>query len=267
MADDLISSSATSGSSSSSCWAAWGCPSPKRRRSSWRASSPAKGRCTGFPRWLSSFAGVLVGDFVVYFLGFFYGEKVLSLPLTRKFLTKARETQIKGYFHRHGSQDPDPRPVRRRVPDGGLPHGGHPPPADPQAVPDRPLRRVDQHPADVLAGLRLRQPGRGGLKRGQALHHPGDRPGRRGLAAPPLRQGQAPTPGSGSGRRSWSPATTPRCPPTTSMPSIRARRLPICPIPEPDRRGSLEDPRSDRPPGCGDPPRPPDDRRPLSPVH
>jgi membrane protein DedA with SNARE-associated domain len=50
----------------------------------------------------SCFAGVLVGDFVVYFLGFFYGEKVLSLPLTRKFLTRAREAQIKGYFHRHG---------------------------------------------------------------------------------------------------------------------------------------------------------------------
>jgi membrane protein DedA with SNARE-associated domain len=50
----------------------------------------------------SCFAGVLIGDFVVYFLGFFYGEKVLSLPLTRTFLTRAREAQIKGYFHRHG---------------------------------------------------------------------------------------------------------------------------------------------------------------------
>jgi membrane protein DedA with SNARE-associated domain len=60
----------------------------------------------GTMAWPIAFAscliGVLVGDFVVYFLGFFYGEKVLSLPLTRKFLTKARETQIKGYFHRHG---------------------------------------------------------------------------------------------------------------------------------------------------------------------
>ncbi len=46
--------------------------------------------------------GVLLGDFVVYFLGFYYGEKVLSLPLTRRFLTRAREAQIKGYFHRHG---------------------------------------------------------------------------------------------------------------------------------------------------------------------
>ncbi len=47
-------------------------------------------------------SGVLVGDFIVYFLGFFYGEKVLSLKLTRKFLTRERETQIQGYFHRHG---------------------------------------------------------------------------------------------------------------------------------------------------------------------
>ena len=46
--------------------------------------------------------GVLLGDFVVYYLGYFYGEKVLGFRLTRKFLTKAREAQIKGYFHRHG---------------------------------------------------------------------------------------------------------------------------------------------------------------------
>jgi membrane protein DedA with SNARE-associated domain len=50
----------------------------------------------------SCFAGVLLGDFVVYFLGYFYGEKVMSLPLTRKVLSPAREVQIKGYFHRHG---------------------------------------------------------------------------------------------------------------------------------------------------------------------
>jgi membrane protein DedA with SNARE-associated domain len=50
----------------------------------------------------SCFAGVLLGDFIVYFLGYVYGEKVMSLPLTRKFLSPAREAQIKGYFHRHG---------------------------------------------------------------------------------------------------------------------------------------------------------------------
>jgi membrane protein DedA with SNARE-associated domain len=50
----------------------------------------------------SSFIGVLLGDFVVYFLGYAYGEKVLSFRLTQKLLTKPREAQIKGYFHRHG---------------------------------------------------------------------------------------------------------------------------------------------------------------------
>jgi membrane protein DedA with SNARE-associated domain len=56
-----------------------------------------------WPLALSScFVGVLLGDFVVYFLGFFYGEKVLNLRLARQFLTRAREAQIKGYFHRHG---------------------------------------------------------------------------------------------------------------------------------------------------------------------
>jgi membrane protein DedA with SNARE-associated domain len=50
----------------------------------------------------SCLGGVLLGDFVVYVLGFFYGEKVLSLRLTRRLLTRQREAQIKGYFHRHG---------------------------------------------------------------------------------------------------------------------------------------------------------------------
>ena len=50
----------------------------------------------------SCLGGVLAGDMVVYLLGFFYGEKVLSLRLTRRLLTRQREAQIKGYFHRHG---------------------------------------------------------------------------------------------------------------------------------------------------------------------
>jgi len=50
----------------------------------------------------SCLAGVLLGDFIVYALGYFYGERVMSLPLTRKFLSPAREAQIQGYFHRHG---------------------------------------------------------------------------------------------------------------------------------------------------------------------
>ena len=52
--------------------------------------------------FLTCLAGVLLGDFVVYFLGYYHGEKVLSLPVTRRLLTRAREAQIKGYFHRHG---------------------------------------------------------------------------------------------------------------------------------------------------------------------
>ena len=44
----------------------------------------------------SCFVGVLFGDFVVYFLGFFYGEKVMSLPLTRKFLTRPARPRSRG---------------------------------------------------------------------------------------------------------------------------------------------------------------------------
>jgi membrane protein DedA with SNARE-associated domain len=50
----------------------------------------------------SCLGGVLLGDLVVYFLGYFNGEKVLKLPVTRRLLTRQREAQIKGYFHRHG---------------------------------------------------------------------------------------------------------------------------------------------------------------------
>ncbi len=60
------------------------------------------GQMTIIPAFASCMAGVLLGDLVVYLLGFFYGEKVLKLPLTRRLLTRQREAQIKGYFHRHG---------------------------------------------------------------------------------------------------------------------------------------------------------------------
>lgn len=50
----------------------------------------------------SCLGGVLAGDFLVYFLGYYYGERVMSFRLARKFLTRAREEQVKGYFHRHG---------------------------------------------------------------------------------------------------------------------------------------------------------------------
>lgn len=52
--------------------------------------------------FLSCLAGVLIGDFIVYAVGYWHGERVLTLPLTRNFLSRGREAQIKGYFHRHG---------------------------------------------------------------------------------------------------------------------------------------------------------------------
>ncbi|WP_435019186.1 DedA family protein [Tundrisphaera sp. TA3] len=61
-----------------------------------------KGTMLWPPALISCLSGVLIGDFIVFFLGYFYGEKVLGFKLTRKFLTKEREAQIKGYFHRHG---------------------------------------------------------------------------------------------------------------------------------------------------------------------
>ncbi|MHB1559770.1 MAG: DedA family protein [Isosphaeraceae bacterium] len=60
------------------------------------------GQMAIIPAFASCMAGVLLGDLVVYLLGYFYGEKVLKLPLTRRLLTRQREAQIKGYFHRHG---------------------------------------------------------------------------------------------------------------------------------------------------------------------
>jgi membrane protein DedA with SNARE-associated domain len=60
------------------------------------------GTLAGPLAFASCLGGVLLGDLVVYLLGFVYGERVLSLPVTRRFLTRQREAQIKGYFHRHG---------------------------------------------------------------------------------------------------------------------------------------------------------------------
>ena len=101
----------------------------------------------------SCLAGVLLGDLVVYFLGFFYGEKVLSLPLTRRLLTRQRETQIKGYFHRHGYKI---LVSGRFVPgfrNGRLSHGGHLEAARLEAAGDRRGGGVSDHISDVRAGV------------------------------------------------------------------------------------------------------------------
>ncbi len=102
MADDLIAQFGYFGIFLVLVLGGLGLPVPEEMPIILAAILTRKGAMHWAPALGSCFAGVLVGDFVVYFLGFFYGEKVLSLPLTRKFLTRAREAQIKGYFHRHG---------------------------------------------------------------------------------------------------------------------------------------------------------------------
>jgi hypothetical protein len=117
---------------------------------------------TGRMRWelalTACFVGVLLGDFIVYFIGYFYGEKVLSLPMTRKFLTREREVQIKGYFHRHGFKILILGRFRRRLPDRRLSDRRHLAAAGPQALPHRPARGDFEHVADVRARLHLRGP-------------------------------------------------------------------------------------------------------------
>ncbi|AMV37184.1 DedA family protein [Planctomyces sp. SH-PL62] len=60
------------------------------------------GKMSGPIAFSACMLGVLLGDFLVYAVGYRFGERVLSLRLTRRLLTKPREAQIKGYFHRHG---------------------------------------------------------------------------------------------------------------------------------------------------------------------
>lgn len=102
MADDLIAHFGYFGIFLVLVLGGLGLPVPEEAPIIVAAVLARKGAMHWAPALGSCFAGVLVGDFIVYFLGFFYGEKVLSLPLTRKFLTRAREAQMKGYFHRHG---------------------------------------------------------------------------------------------------------------------------------------------------------------------
>ena len=84
----------------------------------------------------SCLAGVLLGDLVVYFLGFFYGEKVLSLPLTRRLLTRQRESQIEGILPPAWIPDLGFGTVRPRFSHRRLFDGGHPQAASAQVVLD-----------------------------------------------------------------------------------------------------------------------------------
>ena len=175
----------------------------------------------------SCFAGVLLGDFVVYFLGFVYGEKVMSLPLTRKFLSRAREAQIKGYFHRHGFKILILGRFAVGFRTARLPDCGHPQAAGAEALPDRPVRGVLEHADRLRSRFRLRPPDREQLRPGEALADRGRGSHAARLAALPLLSG--PAAGRHSGRtprarhrRRPAPAGRPARPPGRSCPGAAA---------------------------------------------
>ena len=197
----------------------------------------------------SCFAGVLVGDFVVYFLGFFYGEKVLSLPLTRKFLTRAREAQIKGYFHRHGVKIL----ILGRFAVGfrtaayltaGI-----------LRLPTLKLFLTDLFAASfstlLMFGLGYAFATKVEEGFNEAKHYitPAVALGLARLAPPPLRQGPDAGRRAGRARRSWSTRTTPRSRPTTSTPGLPSRPgEPLAePIPARSDRRALAGPPGRRP--------------------
>ena len=146
--------------------------------------------------WPLAFASCLsaccVGDFIVYFLGYFYGEKVLSLPLTRKFLTRAREAQIKGYFHRHGFKILILGRFAVGFRTAAYLTAGilKLPPSE--AVPDRPVRGVAEHVLMFGLGYVFADQIQSGHHRKSSTGSPWrSRLGAGGLAALPLLQGPA----------------------------------------------------------------------------
>ena len=154
-----------------------------------------------------------------------------------------------GVFPPPWGQDPDPRPVRRRVPDRRvLSRPGI------LRLPTLKLLLADLFAASISTlllfwpGLRLRQPrSRKGFQEAKHYVTPVDRPGPgRGMAAAPLREGQAPAPASGSARRSSSRPTTCRCPPTTVHPRSGEMAKPSR-IPEARSAGPRRLPRPDPP--------------------
>jgi membrane protein DedA with SNARE-associated domain len=79
-----------------------GVPIPEEAAVLLAAILTRNGKLSGPLAFATCLVGVLIGDFIVYFLGRYFGDRVLSHWLTRRLLTRAREAQIQGYFHRHG---------------------------------------------------------------------------------------------------------------------------------------------------------------------
>jgi len=80
----------------------FGLPIPEEAPVLLAAILSRNGKLSGALAFSACVIGVLLGDFLVYLVGYRFGERVLSNPWTRRLLTKPREAQIKGYFHRHG---------------------------------------------------------------------------------------------------------------------------------------------------------------------
>ncbi|MDG3005678.1 DedA family protein [Paludisphaera mucosa] len=80
----------------------FGLPIPEEAPVLLAAILTRNGKMWGPLAFAACMIGVLLGDFLVYLLGYRFGERVLSNRFTRRLLTKPREAQIKGYFHRHG---------------------------------------------------------------------------------------------------------------------------------------------------------------------
>jgi membrane protein DedA with SNARE-associated domain len=61
-----------------------------------------EGRLVPAGAFAACLLGVIAGDFVVYGLGYWHGERVLNLPLTRRWISREREARFAGLIHRHG---------------------------------------------------------------------------------------------------------------------------------------------------------------------
>jgi len=61
-----------------------------------------RGRLDPSLAFAASLLGVLVGDFVVYGLGYWHGERVLNRPSIRRVVSPDRERRFQGHFRRHG---------------------------------------------------------------------------------------------------------------------------------------------------------------------
>ncbi len=140
----------------------------------------------------SCLSGVLLGDLVVYFLGFFYGEKVLSLPAHAQAVDPPAGESDQGLFSPPRVQDSGLGTFRARFPHGCVSDGGNSQASAAQAGLDRSGGRVSQHDVLFWAGIRFRLSDPARNSRSAAMDPGGGGGRRRGLAAHSLLSRPAP---------------------------------------------------------------------------